>query len=180
VTSYGACSSIDIAVRASDDQVSFLFKRCALTSFFHDPEVIMTVTELVESEQNACDRDAIRKLIEIEWSAAIVARDWERLLGLCTEDIVYCPPDHAVLFGRTAFRKWLNDLPPIKKFSQTLVEIEGRGPLAVARATFSITFEISGQTITATGNALGWLRQHGLGRWLTKSVCFNYDHPVSA
>lgn len=133
------------------------------------------IMESVESLLNADDREFIRKLIEIEWPAAMRARDWDKLLASCSQDIVYMPPDHPVLYGHVYFRKWLDQLPSIKAFVQTLKEIDIQAPLAITRSSFSITIEISGQSILQTGNVLGWLHRSNSGRWLTKSVCFNYD-----
>ena len=46
------------------------------------------------------DQDQLRALIEKHWVEAAVARDWDALLALCTEDFVYMPQDHPALRGQ--------------------------------------------------------------------------------
>ncbi len=41
---------------------------------------------------NSQDVEAIRTLAENEWTRAGLARDWDKSLSLCTNDVVYMVP----------------------------------------------------------------------------------------
>lgn len=125
------------------------------------------------------DREAIRRFTEQEWTAATLARDWDRSLALCTTDVVYMPADQPVLCGHAALREWLNQFPPVVQFSQPLEELSGQGNLAIARATFTAVVDVSGQHVTNTGKALCWFQKDASGRWLAKAVCWNWDRPLT-
>ena len=66
------------------------------------------------------DREVIRRLTEEQWTAALSARDWDKALGMCADEIVYMPTDHPILRGHAALRAWLDQFPRTSKFSQPL------------------------------------------------------------
>jgi ketosteroid isomerase-like protein len=65
------------------------------------------MTTVLASTLTKEDRETIRRLTEEEWTAAGLARDWDKALAMCAPDIVYMPADHAVLRGRAELRAWL-------------------------------------------------------------------------
>jgi ketosteroid isomerase-like protein len=125
------------------------------------------------------DREAIRRMTEQEWTSAALARDWDRALALCSPDVVYMPADQPILRGHAELRNWFDQFPRILKFTQPLEDVEQEGNLAIARATFSATVEVSGQRAESTGKALCWLQRDSAGRWLIKAVCWNWDRPLA-
>ena len=116
-------------------------------------------------------------LTEQEWTAALIERDWDKVLALCDEDIVYMPADHSILRGHAAFRAWLDQFPPIVRFTQPLEEVEGQGNLAIGRATFAATVDLAGQRVDNRGKALCWFEKDSVGRWLVKAACWNWTDP---
>jgi ketosteroid isomerase-like protein len=125
------------------------------------------------------DRAVIRRFTEHEWPAAALARDWDRLLAMCANDITYMPADHPVLRGHLALREWFEQFPPIVKFTQPLEEVVGQGNLAVGRATFAAAVDVSGQRLEGTGKALCWFGKDDSGKWLARAVCWNWDRPLT-
>ena len=124
------------------------------------------------------DREAIRSLAEDRWTAALIARDLDGMVAMCTDDLVYMPADHAALRGRGEFRDWLTNFPRIVRMTQPVEAIEGAGDVAMVRASFTATFDVGGQQIDHSGKALSCVRRDGAGNWLVKSVCFNFDQPL--
>jgi ketosteroid isomerase-like protein len=125
------------------------------------------------------DRETIRRLTEEEWTQGAVARDWDRLLAMCAEDIAYMPADQPIVHGHAALRNWLEQFPPILRLTQPLVALEGHGIFAIARGTFEVTVDVGGQRIENTGKVLGWFQKDSSGRWLVKAVCWNWDRPLT-
>ena len=125
------------------------------------------------------DRETIRTLTEQKWTAAGLERDWDKALALCAEDIVYMPADQSVLRGHPALRAWLDQFPPIVRFTQPLEEVEGQGNLAIGRATFAVTVDLAGQRVDNTGKVLCWFQKDTFGQWLVKAVCWNWDRPMA-
>ena len=124
------------------------------------------------------DRAVLRALVEEQWTAAGLARDWDKALGMCAQDIVYMPSDHTTLRGHAAFREWLEQFPPIVKFTQRMEQVDGNANLAVTPVTFAATVEVGGQQVENTGKALVTYQKDSSGKWLVKSVCFNWDRPM--
>ena len=123
------------------------------------------------------DREVIRQLTEEQWTAAVVARDWNKVLAMCATDVVYMPADHPVLRGQAALRAWFDQFPRLVKFRQPLETVEGQGDLAVSRSSFTVVLDNAGTSIENTGKVLGSLQRDESGRWLVKTVCWNWDRP---
>ncbi len=124
------------------------------------------------------DVEQIRALVEEHWVQAGLARAWDKTLALCAPDIVYMPPDQAALHGHHELREWLERFPPIIEFAQPLESIEGHGNTASVRTAFSATVDAGGSQLRNTGKGLSCLQKDSLGRWLVKTVCFNWDRPM--
>ena len=124
------------------------------------------------------DRNVIRQVTEEQWTTALLARDWSQLLAMCADDVVYMPADHPVLRGHAALRAWLDQFPRMLKFSQPLGTVEGQGTLAISQSTFAVAVDNGGTPVENTGKVLcGWQKEAS-GRWLVKSVCWNWDRPA--
>jgi ketosteroid isomerase-like protein len=126
----------------------------------------------------AGDVERLRQMYENEWGAAAMQRDWDALLGLCTDDFVYLPHEHPVLHGKAAVRGFLDGFPRITSFEQTLDAVSGTPDLAMTRGHFTLTMQVEGQAISGTGKFLGSASRQG-GKWLTNAACFNWDAPLA-
>ena len=126
------------------------------------------------------DRETIRVIAEHHWTSALVARDLDRLLALCTDDVVYMPADHTALRGQAELRQWLAAFPPVASMTQPLEWLDGTTDHATARVSFTAALDIEGRRITQSGKALCCLRKNDAGQWLVKSVCWNFDQPTGA
>ena len=73
------------------------------------------------------DSARIRTIAESDWTTAFIARDLDRVCGMCDPDIVYMPADHPALLGTSALREFLAAFPPVTSFTQPLEMIEGSG-----------------------------------------------------
>jgi ketosteroid isomerase-like protein len=124
-------------------------------------------------------RETLRALVEEQWPAACLARDWDKVLAMCAQDIVYMPADHPALRGHAEFRAWLHQFPPIVKMDQPLEDAEGRGDLAVVRASFAVAIEAAGKRVNSAGKVLCSFHRQASGKWMVKSVCWNWDQPMT-
>ena len=120
------------------------------------------------------DDDAqIRATIE-PWTKACVDRDWDALLAMCTEDIVFSGPGEPKVTG-DAVRPWLENYPVIKAFTFDFDRIEVSGDLAAANGSGSMLLEVEGQEVTSNFDFTDVLRKDQSGTWLYSSVIFNMN-----
>ena len=136
------------------------------------------MTTVLGSTLTAEDRESIRSVTEEGWTAAALARDWDKVLAMCAPDIVYMPADYPVLRGHAALRAWLDQFPSILRFTQPLESVEGHGNLAISRNTFAITVGDAGKLVENTGKVLCAWQKDTSGRWVVKAVCWNWDRPM--
>ena len=135
---------------------------------------------MVVSGLSPGDSEKIRTIAENDWTTAFIARDLDRVCGMCDPDIVYMPADHPALLGTSALREFLAAFPPVTSFTQPLEMIDGAGDLAVARARFTVSFDIDGQRVDNTGKALTSLRRDHRAGWRVTAVCWNFDQALGA
>jgi ketosteroid isomerase-like protein len=112
------------------------------------------------------------------WTEACIAADWDRLLSLCTDDVVFLPPDAPIAEGSTAAKAYLETYPDIKEFDVTFTHVEGIRDLATARGSFTITAEVEGNEMSITGKFLDTFRKQSDGTWRYSHVIWNHDHPA--
>ena len=124
------------------------------------------------------DRAELREMIEQKWVATCKTRDWEACMALCTEGLVYMPPDHTVLHGKAETQAWLSQFPEMKNFTQELVDITGDTSLAVVRGPAKVTILVDGQELLGFGKFMASATKQS-GDWLFSAVCFNWDAPFS-
>jgi ketosteroid isomerase-like protein len=122
------------------------------------------------------DRNHLRDMIERDWVEATLAGDWDRSVSLCSEDLVYMPPDSPVLNGRAETKGFFEDFPPITQFSQTLEWVDGGVDRAVVRGTFALSMSVEGEEVAGNGKFLCTATKQS-GAWLFDAVCFNWDAP---
>jgi len=97
--------------------------------------------------------------------------------GQYTETATLMPPNHAPVKGRAAIRAFIKEFPPLKHFTVSAIEIEGRGDIAYVRGSYQMTFETGA---TDFGKFLDIRRHQPDGRWLTSLDIFNSDLAVPA
>ena len=115
-----------------------------------------------------------------EWVRVSLARDWDGLLALLTDDVVFLPPDAPVVVGKPAVRAFLDAFPTIKAFTATVIGGEGQPELAWARGAFRMTIEPApGQSVSMVGKFAATYRKRADGGWLCASDTWNLDGPLN-
>jgi len=113
------------------------------------------------------------------WIKACLDRNWDALLGLCTDDVVFLPPDEPMASGDASVRKFLEAFPVMKKFDFEFEHIEGQDHLAVAYGGFRLTVEIDGKPVDVKGKFVDTFRRDDHGKWLYACVIWNSDAPAT-
>ena len=114
---------------------------------------------------------AIEALVE-PWTNACVGRDWDSLLGMCTDDIVFQPPNEPSVAGRDV-RRWLDNFPVIKAMAWHIDNVEGVGHLACASGWVKMTLEMDGQQLVFDGKYTDVFRRQPDGTWRFALVIWN-------
>lgn len=115
-----------------------------------------------------------------EFVPALIARDWDRLLALYTDDTVVMPPQSPPLVGKDAFREWADAGPTFTSFDFDVAEIIGEGSLAFVRGQYRLTLEVPGAPgpIEDVGSFIEIREKQADGRWLLARDIFNSDLPA--
>lgn len=106
---------------------------------------------------------AIPELVE-PWTRACLARDWDALLGMCTDDVVFSPPNEPLVEGQ-AVRPWLENFPPMTSMAWDIEHLESAGDLAWLRGPVRMTFDVAGQSVAFDGKFTDVCRQTPDGTW---------------
>jgi uncharacterized protein (TIGR02246 family) len=126
------------------------------------------------------DRAAIRQGDE-NYAMLANARDFKGVAALYAEDATVLPPNQAAVQGRAAIQAYLGAPPPISNFQAQILEIEGRGDLAYARGTYSVTVTPAGATpIEDRGKYVEIWRKQADGSWKCLRDIYNSDLPLPA
>jgi uncharacterized protein (TIGR02246 family) len=126
------------------------------------------------------DVAAIRSLID-SYERAVLAGDYDAAAALWAEDVIRMPPNAPMIEGRVAM---LEDLKArayvVREFNQAFDEIDGRGGLAYARGSYSITITIpeNPEPVSDSGKSLAILRKQKDGSWILTTACWNSDLPL--
>jgi len=117
------------------------------------------------------DEVAIEALVE-PWIDACVRRDWDKLLGMCTDDVVFLPPNEPAV-PDSGVRGWLDTFPAIKAMAWHIDHLEGTAHLACARGWVKMTLDVSGQQVVFDGKYTDLLRRQPDGTWRFALVMWN-------
>ena len=102
-----------------------------------------------------------------EWVRVSLARDWDGLIALLTDDVVFLPPDAPSVVGKPAARAFLEAFPTITAFTATVIAGEGQPELAWVRGSFRMTIEPApGHSVSAIGKFSATYRKRADGGWL--------------
>jgi len=127
---------------------------------------------------NITDQDvAAIEALRQPWIQACLDRDWDSLLGLCTDDIELYPPDAPQASGPVASRTFLESFPVMKVFTFAFTKIDGRNDMAVGRGSFSITAEVEGNEVVMNGKFADVFNKVG-DAWRFQLVVWNTDNPM--
>ena len=125
------------------------------------------------SSITAQDIAAIRSTRD-PWVKACIDRNWDKLLGLCSKDIVFLPPDAPAASGSKACREYLESYPDIKKFKFDFDDISGAGNHASARGHFDMVVNMDGSDVKLVGKFVDTFRKDGK-EWRYTAVIWNTD-----
>jgi uncharacterized protein (TIGR02246 family) len=96
------------------------------------------------TELHGEDIEAIEKLHD-RWIDAERSGDFQATLELCTNDVVWLPPNSAPLLGKEAIRQWLGTAQPeIKNLDLRGLRIRGSGSVAYKLCDYSTTYVAPG------------------------------------
>ncbi len=126
------------------------------------------------------DVAAIRAAAQ-SYAEAQLANDYAAVASHYTEDAVFMSPNTPLVEGRAAIQAALEgSRGTVTEYSNTPVEIEGRGDLAYARGIFTMASAIEGmpEPVRDTAKYLVILRKQPDGAWLITLVCWNSDLPL--
>lgn len=134
------------------------------------------MTEATIGILSAVDQTAIRTVSD-RFSQLMLARDFDSLVGLYTEDAVFMPPHQPAVQGRSALRSWMAGFPNVSRFSLTIDEIDGRADLAYVRGSYAMTLHPEGAPgpIDDRGKYIEIRKRQPDGSWLLAADIFNSD-----
>ncbi len=122
------------------------------------------------------DAAAIRAFIA-PWSQAAVDRDWDAMLAMCTDDVVFSPPGEPKVSG-AGLRPWLEAYPMIKAFDWGFDDIEISGDLAIGVGWGNMTVEIEGEEASMIIKFADTFRRGDDGSWRFSHVIWNQNEPA--
>ena len=73
------------------------------------------------------------------FTECFLARDFERMLTLYTDDAIVMPPNHAEISGHVAIREWMESFPKVTRAEFFVDEIDGGSDLAFVRGKYART-----------------------------------------
>ncbi len=133
------------------------------------PEARDTRTLPLRPMKHDYDKQKIRELIDT-WMQATAAGDWERVLSLMAEDVVFLMPGRPPLQGRASFAATLeggSTMPRIEGRSD-IQEIHVAGDFAFCWSNLAVTVTPSseGLPIRRAGPVLSVFRREPDGSWV--------------
>jgi ketosteroid isomerase-like protein len=124
-----------------------------------------TATELRDASSQ------VRDLIE-PWTRACLQRDWDALLSMCNDDIIFLPPGAPAVTGE-AVRPWLDTFPNIREMAWSVTKIDQDGDTAWLHGPVTQTLEIDGQTVRFDGKYTDVMRRGRDGGWRFSIIIWN-------
>jgi len=136
--------------------------------------------EVKAMADNEAAAEVIKALYE-QKVAALKAGDLDLWFDIYSVDVVYMPPNEAIVIGKDAVQQWVQ--PYFEQFDigeiYSLDEIEVFGSWAFARVahTFTFTPKAGGDAIQQTGKAIWIFKQQDNGSWKCSHTIWNNDSP---
>lgn len=112
-----------------------------------------------------------------QFVSLLLARNFDALVRLYSEDAVFMPPHHPAVKGRQALRSWMAGFPPVTRFTAEIEAIDGRQDLAYVRGTYAMRFQPDGapRPVDDAGKFLEIRQKQADGSWLLITDMFNSD-----
>lgn len=110
-----------------------------------------------------------------------LAGDWDALLALMTEDVLWIGPNSPVIQGRAACKALVESIGmTVTEHKVEFLEINGCGDIAYARGTYAETITVKGVAgpIEDAGNVLAIVRKQSDESWLIAIWMWNSDLPL--
>jgi ketosteroid isomerase-like protein len=123
------------------------------------------------------DEAAIREVSDSFLEKAL-AKDWDALAGLYTEDATLMPPNMpAQSGGRASLKAFFESFPAISDMRFELDDIDGIGNLAYVRGRYEMSLAVEGapEPVPDRGKFVEIRRKQPDGRWLIAVDIFNSD-----
>ena len=107
----------------------------------------------------------------------MLAQDFDGLVQLYTHDVVFMPPNHPVVEGQDALRKWLDSFPKASAFSLSISDIGGYGDIAYVRGHATMTLQPEGAAgpVEEAMKYVEVRKKQADGSWLIAVDIFNSD-----
>ena len=112
------------------------------------------------------------------WTKACLDRDWDALLAMCTDDVVFAPPGEPRVSGKNV-RPWLEAFPVMKVFNFNFDRIDVNEELATGVGGGTWTLNLNGQDLTASFKFADVFRRGPDGNWRYAYAIWNSDTPSS-
>ena len=111
--------------------------------------------------------------------ATALAADWDAWAALATDSAVFLQPNGRSIQGREALRRWVTGLDGMEAFSTTVLEVRGRGDLAITRGTYALVMPAGAAPTGAdTGKFVTVWRRQADGGWRISHTIWNSDRPM--
>lgn len=125
----------------------------------------------------ATDAELIRDT-QAPWKEAALARDWDAMLDMCTDDMVFMPPGEPSVSGDD-LRPWLESFPVIREFDTDFEDVVVSGELAVAMGSVRMSLEIDGERVPFDGKFTDVFRKGADGTWRYRRVIWNSNRETA-
>lgn len=106
------------------------------------------------------------------WNRACLDRDWDALLSMCNDDIVFMPPGAPPVSGE-AVRPWLDEFPVIRSMEWSVDDLHESGNVAYLRGPVRQSLEIDGQPEEFDGKYCDVMVKGTDGQWRFSLVIWN-------
>ena len=100
------------------------------------------------------------------------------LLALCTDDVVFSPPNEPLVEG-TAVRPWLEGFPAITTMGWDIDHLESTGDLAWLRGWVRMDLDIGGQAVSFNGKYTDVARRGADGQWRMAVVMWSSNEAAT-
>jgi uncharacterized protein (TIGR02246 family) len=113
------------------------------------------------------DRQAIEQVHD-RWIAEELADNSMAVLQLCTDDVIWIPPNFPALVGKEVIRQWLSAAEvEIRELHIANRRIDGEGSVAYLTSNYSTAYITGGSAVIAKadGTHLWILRKRADGEW---------------
>jgi len=115
--------------------------------------------------------------VQQKWLECELAGDPNGVLALCTDDVVWLPPNETALHGKKAVAGWLaiRQESRIRRIEITNLQMEGNNGLAYKVANFTTSLETTGKPDEGPvkGSHLWVLREVSPGDWRVAVVAWS-------